>query len=81
MVLAVSIGELRLQKKIAPLNNSSAIRSRQTLTYTGFKIMSALVGSVDPAKTRTDGKFSKLRRAFFFPGGAIKEAGQRRGLG
>ncbi len=77
MVLAAAIGKLCLQEKIFTFNNSSAISRSQPLSYASFKVMSALVGSIDPAKARTNGKFSKLGCAIFLPCSAVEKAGKR----
>lgn len=80
MILAASVSKLRLQKKIIPRNDSSTIRSSQPLSDAGLKIMAALIGSVDPAETRTESKFSKLRCAIFLPCSTVEETRKRRRL-
>ena len=81
MVLTFLVGELGLKKKIGTRDEARGIGGRQTLSHPGFKVMLALVGCIDGAEAGADGEFSEGRRAVFFPGGAVEEAGNGRGLG
>src|ERR1041385_3301778 len=81
MVLPVLISEFGLEKKIGAGDHAGAVCGSQSLADRGFKVMTALVGRIDGAKAGADGEFSKSRCAVFFPGGAVKEVGNGRGLG
>src|SRR5579872_619410 len=54
MILPWAIGEFRLQKKICAGYYSRTIRDCQTLAYSGFEIMLALISGVDAAKPHPD---------------------------
>jgi hypothetical protein len=58
MVLTILIGELGLEKNVGAGNYASAIDGGQSLSDSGFKVVAALVGRVDAAKSRADGEFS-----------------------
>lgn len=81
MVLAVLICELGLKKEISAGDEACGICGCQSLSDVGFKVVAALVGCIDGAKAGTDGEFGKGRCAVFFPGSAVKEAGNGWGLG
>ena len=51
MVLACLIGELGLKKEIGAGDQTYGICSSKTLANSGFKVMAALVGGIDSAKT------------------------------
>jgi len=75
MVLALLIGEFCLKKKIVACDCAGAIGGGKGLADAGFKVVAALVGCIDPAKAAADGHLSEGRCAVFFPGSAVKEAG------
>ena len=75
VVLAFLIGELGLKKKVVACDDACAVCGSQSFADRSFKVVPALVGRIDGAKARADGEFSEGRRAVFFPGGAVEEAG------
>ena len=75
VVLAFLIGELGLKKKLVACDDACTVCGSQSFADRSFKVVTALVGRIDAAKARSDGEFGKGRRAIFFPGGAVKEAG------
>lgn len=80
MVLPILIGELGLKENVGARDEACGIGGRQTLADTSFKVVLTLVGCVDPAKSRAYSKFGEGWGAVFFPGGAVEEIGNGRGL-
>ena len=75
MVLTVLICELGLKKKVVACDDACAVCGSQSFADAGFKVVTALIGRINGAKARADGEFSEGRRAIYFPGGAVEEAG------
>jgi hypothetical protein len=73
MVLAFSIGEFGLKKKIGACDQASAVCGSQSSPDAGFKVVAALVGRIDGAKAGMDSEFGQSCRTVFFPGSAVKK--------
>ena len=73
MILARTISELSLQKKIVAGGYACTIGGGQSLADSSFKIMPPLIRRVDAAKTRAESEFDEGRRAVLLPGSAIEK--------
>jgi hypothetical protein len=78
MVLPVAVGELRLEKKFGAADAAARNCFGERSTHSSFKIMLALVGSVERTKAGAQRKSDQLRGAVFLPCGAVNKCGNLR---
>ena len=73
VVLAVDVGELRLEEDVLAMETGGSEGGGQGLADAGFVVVATLVGGVDGAKAGVEGHPHEAGGRVFLPGGAVEE--------
>src|SRR6058998_2869484 len=80
VVLAVLVGELRLQKKIRTRHHARAVGGGEPLTDSGLDVVPPLVGGVDAPEAHPERELGEALGPVLLPGGAVEEIGKGCGM-
>ena len=78
VILPAPVSEFSLQKQIRAGDDPRPVSGRQAFAHTSFRVMPALVGGIDPAKSRDQRHSDQRSGPLFLPRGTIKKCRKRR---
>ena len=78
VVLAALVGELRLEEKVRPRDDTGAVGSGESLTDSGLEVVSALVRRVNAPEAHPERELGEGRGPVFLPGSAVEKIGNER---
>src|SRR6266511_1492511 len=73
MILAIDVGELRLEKQLVAPHDPAGDRFRDSGADTSFEVVPPLVRGIDASEPRFDRQSRETLGLIFFPRGAVDE--------